>query len=93
MPKPSTNKLDSLKVYEEKKPTAQEQVKNLASFSKAGDFNKRQWSKAMPPMTCNPVLVEQFRKEAKDKKWSFTTLMNEILEERYGIVEEESESK
>ncbi len=91
MPKVS-NKLSNLNILKSKNPTAQEQVKNLASYAGTKDFEKREWNKVLPPMTCNPILVEKFRKEAKSKKWKFTTLMNEILEERYGKIDNESEN-
>ncbi|WP_162475918.1 hypothetical protein [Spiroplasma sp. ChiS] len=36
-------------------------------------------------MKCNSQVVKEFRNEAKSKKWQLTTLMNEILAERYNI--------
>jgi len=39
----------------------------------------------MPRMKCNARVVMAFRNEAKIKKWQLTTLMNEILAERYSI--------
>lgn len=44
-------------------------------------------------MTCHKKLVKLFRQEAKRKKWLPTTLMNEILAERYNIYLEELENE
>ena len=34
-------------------------------------------------MCCEKELVDAFRQEAKEKKWLYATLMNEISRERY----------
>ncbi|GAA6238910.1 MAG: hypothetical protein SPLM_10270 [Spiroplasma phoeniceum] len=63
--------------------SVRENTNALSSFK--NDVKKKfDWQKAMPPMTCNPNLVQKFRQEAKSKDWKYTTLMNKILEERYG---------
>ncbi|WP_158676192.1 hypothetical protein [Spiroplasma poulsonii] len=38
----------------------------------------------IPNTFCSKYLVNKFRKEAEEKRWSYTTLMTIILEERYG---------
>ncbi|BET39666.1 hypothetical protein [Spiroplasma ixodetis] len=63
-----------------------ERVENTAAFSKENSKakDKRFTTDMIPNMYCEKELVETFRKEAKEKKWLYTTLMNEILRERYG---------
>ncbi|WP_252319538.1 hypothetical protein [Spiroplasma endosymbiont of Lariophagus distinguendus] len=63
-----------------------ERVENTAAFSKENSKvkDKRFTTDMIPNMYCEKKLVEAFRKEAKEKKWLCTTLMNEILRERYG---------
>ncbi|WP_308149558.1 hypothetical protein [Spiroplasma sp. AdecLV25b] len=72
-----------------------ERVENTAAFSKENlkIKDKRIATCMIPNMYCEEELVEAFRKEAKDKKWLYTTLMNEILRERYGKINNESETK
>lgn len=54
-------------------------IENVSSYNKTKKYNKIDYQDIMPPMTCKVELVRKFRKQAKDKKWSYTTLMNEIL--------------
>lgn len=86
MPKTS-NKLSSFSSMQKESISNKEAVKSLASFSNTKEFKKRNTEEMLPAMTCHKELVAKFKKEAKEKKWKYTTLMNEILEERYGKVE------
>lgn len=64
-------------------------INNHVSFNKVKEFKKRTTEQIMPTMTCHTELVEAFKTEAKAKHWKFTTLMNQILSDRYGIKIEE----
>ncbi|BET39508.1 hypothetical protein SAP269_20970 [Spiroplasma ixodetis] len=46
----------------------------------------------IPNTFCSRYLVDQFRKEAKEKRWSYTTLMTTILEDRYGKENQDNEN-
>lgn len=70
------------------KTDTKEVINTLTSFKDTKEFKKRDWKQVLPPMTCHKILVEKFKIEAKEKKWKYTTLMNEILEARYGKVED-----
>ncbi|MFJ1522446.1 hypothetical protein [Spiroplasma sp. ald] len=60
-------------------------VKNLSSFKETKEFKKRNLkTNILPSMTVKPNLIKKFREEAEEKYWKLTTLMNKILEERYG---------
>ncbi|AXF97239.1 hypothetical protein [Spiroplasma phoeniceum] len=63
-----------------------DRVENTAAYSKENlkRSGKRKTTDMIPNMYCDKKLVEAFRKEAQNKKWLYTTLMNEILKERYG---------
>ncbi|MBW3059309.1 hypothetical protein D6D54_07710 [Spiroplasma poulsonii] len=60
-------------------------INKTSSFSDVKEFKKLDNSTFMPRMKCNARVVMAFRNEAKIKKWQLTTLMNEILAERYSI--------
>lgn len=60
-------------------------INKTSSFNNVKAFNKLDNSTFMPRMKCNSKVVEAFRKEAKKNKWQLTTLMNEILSERYNV--------
>lgn len=63
-----------------------EQVKNLSSFN--NELNKkRNWQKTIPNMFCDADLVDKFRNLAKQKQWSNTTLMNNILRDYFNRLE------
>lgn len=62
----------------------------MSSFNESKENKKRD---LLPALSCNPIYIKKFREEAKSKKWSLTTLMNEILEFRYGKIDNESENK
>ncbi|MBP1525594.1 MAG: hypothetical protein H9Q65_03265 [Spiroplasma ixodetis] len=64
-----------------KKQKTLEIINNSISFKNKIKENKKV---LLPNTTCDLNLVESFKKEAKDKKWKMSTLMNEILKERYG---------
>lgn len=64
-----------------KKQKTLEIINNSISFKNKIKENKKF---LLPNTTCDFNLVEYFKKEAKDKKWKMSTLMNEILKERYG---------
>ncbi|WDA55052.1 MAG: hypothetical protein PPFGHCPK_01533 (plasmid) [Spiroplasma endosymbiont of Drosophila atripex] len=64
-----------------------------ASYSGVKNFKKVDENFVMPRMTCDQELVKQFRKEAQEKQWSYTTLMNNILKERYKNINIESENE
>lgn len=59
-------------------------IKELSSFSNTKEFKKRTSKDMIPNTFCSKYLVNKFRKEAEEKRWSYTTLMTIILEERYG---------
>lgn len=61
-----------------------EKMKKMSTFSETKEFKKRDWKKVIPPIAAELWIVDAFNQEAKRKKWSKTTLMNEILKERYG---------
>lgn len=61
-----------------------EKMKKMSTFSEAKEFKKRDWKKVIPPIAAEPWIIDAFNREALNKKWSKTTLMNEILKERYG---------
>ncbi|WP_252320411.1 hypothetical protein [Spiroplasma endosymbiont of Lariophagus distinguendus] len=67
-------------------------IKELSSFSKTKDFKKRTTQDMIPNTFCSRYLVDKFRKEAKEKRWSYTTLMTTILEDRYGKENTEDEN-
>lgn len=68
-------------------------INKLVSEKGTKKFKKRDYSQILPNMTCYKKLVKLFRQEAKEKKWLPTTLMNEILAERYNINFEELENE
>ncbi|AXF97268.1 hypothetical protein [Spiroplasma phoeniceum] len=68
-------------------------INKTSSFSDVREFKKLDNSTFMPRMKCNSQVVKEFRKEAKRKKWQLTTLMNEILAERYNIDLENSKNE
>lgn len=88
MPKISSKLSDFSSLNQIKKPDNKEAINSLTSFKNTKEFKKRDWTQVLPPMTCHKELVEKFKIEAKEKKWKYTTLMNEILEARYGKVED-----
>ncbi|WJG71455.1 hypothetical protein [Spiroplasma ixodetis] len=61
-------------------------INNFTSYNKKIIVNKeiKNRKKQLPTLTIDDWLIEDFNKEAKTKKWTKTTLMNEILKERYG---------
>ncbi|WP_215825416.1 hypothetical protein [Spiroplasma endosymbiont of 'Nebria riversi'] len=58
-------------------------IKELSSFSNTKDFKKRTSKDMIPNTFCSKYLVNKFRQEAEEKRWSYTTLMTIILEGRY----------
>lgn len=88
---PNISKKSDTKIINTK--GVKELITNSASFNKTSDFKKIKNEEFMPRMKCNSILVKKFREEAQNKKWLLTTLMNEILEERYGKIINESESE
>ncbi|MBP1525516.1 MAG: hypothetical protein H9Q65_02540 [Spiroplasma ixodetis] len=61
-------------------------INNFTSYNKKIIVNKeiKNRKKQLPTLTVDDWLIDDFNKEAKTKKWTKTTLMNEILKERYG---------
>lgn len=68
------------------------QVKNTKDFNNVKDFEKENHG-VLPTLSIPKDLIEQFRKEAREKQWKLTTLMTNILKERYGKNDNESENK
>ncbi|MBW3059431.1 hypothetical protein D6D54_08395 (plasmid) [Spiroplasma poulsonii] len=68
-------------------------VNKLVSEKGTKEFKKRDYSEILPNMTCHKKLVKLFRQEAKSKRWLPTTLMNEILADRYNIDLEKLENE
>ncbi|MBP1526000.1 MAG: hypothetical protein H9Q65_05390 [Spiroplasma ixodetis] len=87
MPQIKNKKFDLTRI--EKIPS---QVKNTKDFHNIKDFEKEKQG-VLPTLSIPKDLIEQFRKEAKDKQWKLTTLMTNILKERYGKNDNESENK
>lgn len=80
------NKLSHLKkINNEEFSENNKIVKNLSSFKEAKEFKKRNLkTDVLPSMTVKSNLIKKFREEADKNDWKLTTLMNRILEERYG---------
>ncbi|RUO86064.1 hypothetical protein [Spiroplasma endosymbiont of Megaselia nigra] len=57
--------------------------KNNSSFKNAKEFKKINENNVMPRMLCNVKLVQKFRNLAKERQWSNTTLMNNILKDYF----------
>lgn len=68
-------------ITNEKNRKTLEKIEDTVAFKKE---NEKYWNQKIPTMTCEKKLVEAFKKEAKEKEWKYTTLMNKILRERYG---------
>ncbi|ALA98607.1 hypothetical protein SKUN_001756 (plasmid) [Spiroplasma kunkelii CR2-3x] len=68
-------------ITSEKNRKTLEKIEDTVAFKKE---NEKYWKQKIPTMTCEKKLVEAFKKEAKEKEWKYTTLMNKILRERYG---------
>ncbi|PQP78019.1 hypothetical protein C6B38_08765 [Spiroplasma sp. ChiS] len=64
-----------------KKKSTLEMIDNSVSFKNKIKYNKKV---LLPNTTCDFYLVKNFKKEAQQRKWKMSTLMNEILKERYG---------
>ncbi|WP_424527522.1 hypothetical protein [Spiroplasma endosymbiont of Glossina fuscipes fuscipes] len=64
-----------------KKKSTLEMIDNSVSFKNKIKDNKKV---LLPNTTCDFYLVENFKNEAQQRKWKMSTLMNEILKERYG---------
>ena len=60
-------------------------INNFTSYNEKIIVNKeiKNRKKQLPTLTIDDWLIDDFNKEAKTKKWTKTTLMNEILKERY----------
>lgn len=67
-------------ITSEKNRKTLEKIEDTIAFKKE---NEKYWNQKLPTMTCEKELVEAFKKEAKEKEWKYTTLMNKILRERY----------
>ena len=80
-------------IDKELKENTKKMINKTASFSGTKEFKKLDNLTFMPRMKCNSEVVKNFRKEAQSKKWKLTTLMNEILAERYNIDLEELENE
>ncbi|AXF97282.1 hypothetical protein [Spiroplasma phoeniceum] len=80
------NKLSHLKkINNEEFSENNKIVKNLSSFKETKEFRKRNLkTDVLPSMTVKSNLIKKFREEAQKNDWKLTTLMNRILEERYG---------
>lgn len=72
--------------YKDNKVDINNAVKKMSSNSGTKDFKKREWENIIPNMTCDENLVRDFRKEAQEKQWSYTTLMNNILKHKYTTI-------
>ncbi|RUO85878.1 hypothetical protein [Spiroplasma endosymbiont of Megaselia nigra] len=60
-------------------------INNFTSYNKTiNNIPQTKRKKQLPTLTIEDWLIDNFNTEAKRKKWSKTTLMNEILKERYG---------
>lgn len=61
--------------------------KNNSSFKNAKEFKKINENNVMPRMLCDVELVQKFRNLAKQKQWTNTTLMNNILRDYFDRLE------
>ncbi|QJU62558.1 hypothetical protein [Spiroplasma citri] len=82
----SLKKLDNSN-DDEKINGIEENINKLSSFKNAREFKKRNWKIFLPPMTCDVELVQKFRNLAKQKQWTNTTLMNNILRDYFDRLE------
>ncbi|QIA74251.1 hypothetical protein GL982_11990 (plasmid) [Spiroplasma citri] len=82
----SLKKLDNSN-DDEKINGIEENINKLSSFKNAREFKKRNWKNILPPMTCDVELVQKFRNLAKQKQWTNTTLMNNILRDYFDRLE------
>ena len=58
-------------------------VENTGAFSKENAKKKELQQIRYPICVVKKKLVDAFRQEAKEKKWLYATLMNEISRQRY----------
>ncbi|MBH8623392.1 MULTISPECIES: hypothetical protein [Spiroplasma] len=61
--------------------------KNNSSFKNVKEFKKMDEINVMPRMLCDVELVQKFRNLAKQKQWTNTTLMNNILRDYFDRLE------
>lgn len=61
--------------------------KNNSSFKNVKEFKKINEINVMPRMLCDVELVQKFRNLAKQKQWTNTTLMNNILRDYFNRME------
>lgn len=60
-----------------------DQVLNTKDYGKSVKYEKKVQG-VLPTLSIPEDLIREFRNEAKQRKWTLTTLMEEILMERYG---------
>lgn len=78
------NKKNILHILKEDSNKDSININNFTSYNKKSTANnKNKRKKQLPTLTIEDWLINNFNKEAKSKKWTKTTLMNEILKERY----------
>ncbi|WP_424527550.1 hypothetical protein [Spiroplasma endosymbiont of Glossina fuscipes fuscipes] len=76
---PQTKKIDINKL-----PDIPEQLNNTKDFKNIKPYIKKKQWEIIPTLSISKELAISFRKEAKLKKWKLSTLMEQILIERYG---------
>ncbi|MBW3059317.1 hypothetical protein D6D54_07450 [Spiroplasma poulsonii] len=62
-------------------------IGNFVSFKGTKIKKNINYQNILPPMTCDVKLVQKFRNLAKDKQWTNTTLMNNILRDYFDRLE------